>query len=105
MPNLYTSPSDVNWSSGVKIFIYVNDVTGVFGWLLLLCIYFIVAFGVSYYKKDITQGIGIAGVLTLILAISFRILDLINTVHLSIVIVVAILGLIMLLFGKTKENA
>jgi hypothetical protein len=104
MYQLYQSPSEFNWSSSTSIFLYVNAVTsGVFGWFSLLCIYIIFAMGVSYYKKDITIGVSIAGFITVILAILFRILTLINNVHLGITIVIAVLGLIMFLFGKTKE--
>ena len=104
MYQLYQSPSEFNFTSSTSIFTYVNAVTGgVFGWFSLLCIYIIFAFGVSYYKKDITTGVAIAGFITVILAILFRILTLINNVHLGIAIVISVLGLIIFLFGKTKE--
>jgi predicted PurR-regulated permease PerM len=102
--NLYKSPSDVNYSSFSAVPNYINEVSsGIFGWLLLVCIYIIFASGIAYYKKDITTGLAIAGFTTTIIAILFRILELINNVTLGITITVAVLGLIIFLFTKTKE--
>lgn len=104
MINLHQSPSDINFSSGTDTFLYVNNVTNsVFGWFLLLCIYLVVAFGVSYSKKDISTGIAISGFFTLIIGTLMRITGLINSIVLAITFTVAILGFILFLFSKNRE--
>lgn len=103
MIELYPSPSSQNFTSITSVFIYLNDTTGIFGWFLLLCIYVIFLFGVSHYKKDIPTGMAIAGFITVIIGILFRILGLINEIVLGTCIAVAIGGLIILLFSKTRE--
>jgi hypothetical protein len=104
MINLHKSPSDVNYSSLNQVPLYVNEVSGgIFGWFSLVCLYVIFAFGISYYKKDIPMGLAISGFIVTIFAILFRILGLINSVHLAICITISVLGLILLLFSKTRE--
>lgn len=103
MINLYPSPSDQNFTSIVSIFTYINDVTEIFGWFLLLCIYLVFMFGISYYKKDISLGVAIAGFITVIIGVLFRIVNLINSFVLGIIITIAVMGLILLLFTKTRE--
>ena len=102
MIELYDSPSSQNFTGINSIFIYLNDTTGIFGWFLLLCIYVIFLFGISYYKKDIPTGMAIAGFITVIIGVLFRILGLINSVVLGTCIAVAIGGLIVLLFSKSE---
>jgi hypothetical protein len=104
MYELYPSPSSQNFTSFNSLFTYVNTTTGgFFGWFLLMCIYLIFAFGVSFYKRDIGVGVAIAGFVTIIIGVLFRILDLINNVTLGITIAVAMGSLLILIFNKTKE--
>ena len=101
----FSSPTSVNWSSGGgEIFDYVNEVSGsVFGWMLILCIYVIFAFSIAYYKRDISMALAISGFMTTVIAIFFRIGGIINTLTLGIVIAVAVLGVLIFFFDKSKE--
>jgi len=101
----FTSPSNINWSSGGgALFDYVNEVSSsVFGWLLILCIYVIFAFSIAYYKRDISMSLAISGFMTTVIAIFFRIGGIINTLTLGITIAVTVLSVLIFFFDKSRE--
>lgn len=95
----FTQP---NMTTPVDLFIYANTVTGGMFWTLILFATFIISFGTlrSTYSNQISFAT--TSFFTGILAIFLFILELISPEVMVINMVLAISGVILLLFSKPK---
>jgi len=110
----YTSITDYNITAGLEVpFCYVNSVTGgVFMPLILMAVWIIFALGSYFIQKekigsgDFPMSLAVAGFVTSILAILFRLVKyngvpcLIDGLSLAVVIIVAGISILYFLFSK-----
>lgn len=99
--------TDVNLSRGFgsELFYYVNDVTS--SWIsnmILIAIYIIVAMGVYTYKKDLLEGMSIAGYILIAVGTLFWLGNFISTITWVFVWVVGIVSFGALWFTKKSSN-
>jgi len=98
--------ANLNASAGLQeIFIYANSVTdgGILFKLVLVALYVIIGIAIlNKSKDDYPMASCVAGFVTLIVAILFRIAGIIDILTLSITIAVFVISLLFLLFTRDE---
>ena len=98
----YTSPTTINASKGLtEIFNYVNSVTN--QWvsnLLIIGIYIIVLIGFYKVNDDFKGALAVAGYSTFVIALLFWIGGFVSGFALTVAVVIAMVGTLVLLLDK-----
>lgn len=98
----YDNPTTINATNGLSgILNYVNSVTdNWFSNMLLIAIYVIILIGFYKAKDDFTGALAVAGFGTFVVSLMFWAGGLISTVSFSVVIAIAIIGVVVLLLDQ-----
>lgn len=100
----YDLPTDqyLNASGGMQeVFIYANDVTaGLLFRLILIAIYIIILLSLQRYKDDWGSSFSVAGYITGIMAILFRVAGIIDMWTLTIALVICFVSVIAPFFSR-----
>ena len=105
----YDLITSYNLTRGMHVpFIYINDITGgLFMRLVLFAFWIIIALGLYFHQKtttgsgDFPQGVAVAGFSTFVLTVLFRLIEgLVDGWTFAVVIVVAVLGVLWLMFSR-----
>jgi len=98
----YDLPNTINTSEGIgDVITYVSVVTN--SWffnMLLIAIYIIFGVGVYQSRKDLPEGLAVAGFITAIAGTLFWLANWISGVTYTITVGIAILGVAILWLGK-----
>jgi hypothetical protein len=99
---MYPYPTDINTSEGIGTsIVYLNTVTSSwFSNLFLISIYIIFGVGVYQSRKDLPEGLAVAGFMTAIIGTLFWVANWISGVTYTITLASAILGAAVLWIGK-----
>jgi hypothetical protein len=102
----YESPTSINASEGIQtIFYYINNVTDEwFARMIMLAIYVIVLMGYYKARSDFSGALAVAGWGTFVVGLLFWVGGLISGWVFSIVIGVAILGVVFVLIDTNSQN-
>lgn len=93
---MYSPPQNINGTKGFgEILLYVNNVTGsVFSNMMLITIWIIILIGYYKARDDFGGAMGVAGFVTFVIGLLFWLGGFVSGVTLSIVIGMAIIGII-----------
>lgn len=100
----YNYPTTINATKGLpEILNYTNEVT--YGWIInmvLIAVWFIILIGYYKAKGEFGEGFAVAGFITLLVGLMFWAGGILSTGFFSIVVGMAIIGVIF--FMVTKGN-